>query len=89
MSTERDELAALIYDIDADDWRHHSPNETADAILAAGYRKLEPEFLDTLSNDGTHEFTVSADCDGSNTMLWRRTPKLVAEVPAGPWEVTA
>lgn len=35
----RDELAALIWDEDACDWRR-GPNEAADAILAAGYRKI-------------------------------------------------
>jgi len=35
----RDELAELLYDVSADDWRHHSANETADAILAAGWVK--------------------------------------------------
>ena len=39
MSTERDELAEIVYDA----WRHEEPRDTAeiaaDAILAAGYRK--------------------------------------------------
>lgn len=36
----RDELAELLYDVSADEWRHHSPNEAADAIIAAGYVKV-------------------------------------------------
>ena len=36
----RDDLAELLYDISADEWRHHSPNEAADAIIAAGYVKV-------------------------------------------------
>lgn len=42
MTSERDELAEVIWDEAACDWRQDGPNETADAILAAGYRK-KPE----------------------------------------------
>jgi hypothetical protein len=42
------------------------------------------EFQDSLVNDGTYEYTISSDCDGSNVIHYRRTPKRV--ITAGPWE---
>lgn len=40
MSSERDELAEVIWDEEACDWRQSGPNEVADAIITAGYIKL-------------------------------------------------
>jgi len=37
---DRDELAEIIWDEDACDWRQSGPNEVAAAILTAGYRKI-------------------------------------------------
>lgn len=65
-----------------DHYRH-----MADAALTAGYRKLEPIFAPTLTNDGAHEYTVSSDCDGSSVQHWRRKPKLAAVEDAQPWEL--
>lgn len=82
----RDELAAVIE-------RAYNLNEgmatfelLAHAILAAGYRKTEPKWADTLTNDGTHEYTISSDCDGSNVQHWRRVPGRVGIEDASPWE---
>lgn len=44
------------------------------------------EFVDGLPHDGTFEYTVSGDCDGSNVTHWRRLPRIVFE--AGVWERT-
>ncbi|KQQ98008.1 hypothetical protein ASF74_14840 [Arthrobacter sp. Leaf145] len=55
------------------------------AIKSAGWVKPEPVFEETLTNDGTHELTISSDCDGSNVVYWKRTPRLVAETPPSPW----
>lgn len=91
MSIERDELAEIIQDVGeyipgshADDYV--SPNKAADAILAAGYRKTEPLWADTLTNDGKYEYTVSSDCDGSNVQYWRRVPGKTYIEAAAPWE---
>ena len=45
-----------------------------------------PVFQDTLHNDGDFEYSVTADCDGSNAVYIRRSPK--REVPVGEWERT-
>jgi len=42
------------------------------------------EWSDSLENDGTYEYTISSDCDGSNAKRWRRLPE--ATVPASKWE---
>ncbi|WP_024817072.1 hypothetical protein [Arthrobacter sp. 31Y] len=57
----------------------------AKQLRAAGYLRAAPVFEETLTNDGTHELTISSDCDGSNVVYWKRTPKMVAEIPASPW----
>ena len=99
MSNERDELAALLK---AERWKfarldpkdvysggmfEQTNEEVADAILAAGYVKAEPAWAETLINDGTYEYTVSSDCDGSNVNHWRRIPGLTYEGQASPWTV--
>lgn len=83
---DREELAELIWDDEACDWRQDGPNETADAILAAGYRKLRPKWAETLTNDGAFEYTISSDCDGSNVKHWRRIPGMTSEAQPAPWE---
>jgi hypothetical protein len=60
-------------------------SDIIEAIKSAGWVKPEPVFEETLTNDGTHELTISSDCDGSNVIYWKRTPRMVADVPAGPW----
>lgn len=85
MSTECDELAELLYDVDADDWRHHSANETADAILAAGYRKPRTvttvEELDALPVGAVVVDAYAAKCvlvDADRDHLsWRRVTTAV------------
>jgi len=84
--SERDELAEVIE-------QAYNLNEgmvtfdlLAHAILAAGYRKAEPSWADTLTNDGAYEYTISSDCDGSNVNHWRRVPGLTYEGHASPWE---
>ena len=99
--TERDELAGLLFTTDnsrsVNPWSEweHCKNEPrlveyvyamADAILAAGYRKTEPAWADTLTNDGTYEYTVSSDCDGSNVQYWRRIPGKSYTEAASPWQ---
>lgn len=54
-------------------------------LRAAGYQRTTPVFEETLTNDGTHELTISSDCDGSNVVYWKRTPRMVAETPPSPW----
>lgn len=83
---ERDELAAVIeraYDLNPG---MASFELLAHAALAAGYRKTEPKWAETLTNDGTYEYTASSDCDGSNVKHWRRTPGKVWIEDASPWE---
>ena len=53
------------------------------AALAAVPADGETEWAESLVNDGTHEFTVSSDCDGSNEKRWMRIPRRV--IKAGPW----
>jgi hypothetical protein len=60
-------------------------SEIIAAIKSAGWVKPEPVFEETLTNDGTHELTISSDCDGSNVVYWKRTPRMIAETPASPW----
>lgn len=48
---------------------------------------LRKVFEPSLLNDGNHEFTLSADCDGSNVRYYRRVPYMVAE-PSEWIEVT-
>lgn len=60
-------------------------SEIIAAIKSAGWVKPEPVFEETLTNDGTHELTISSDCDGSNVVYWKRTPRMVAETPPSPW----
>jgi hypothetical protein len=60
--------------------------KAVERILAAGYRKTEPKWAETLVNDGTYEYTVSSDCDGSSVVHWRRKPAVVAIEDAAPWE---
>lgn len=55
-------------------------------LARAGYRKLEPKWAETLTNDGTYEYTISSDCDGSNVQHWRRTPGTACIEEASPWE---
>lgn len=93
----RDELAELIANTEYPDleppWKareDRSPvkyfsRKQADAILAAGYVKAEPAWAETLVNDGTYEYTVSSDCDGSNVTHWRRTPETAYKGEASPW----
>lgn len=80
---ERDELAQYI--ADNDEITHA---ELADAILAAGYRKLEPVWAEGLINDGEYEYTISSDCDGSNVKHWKRRPEMVSTLEASSWEPT-
>ncbi len=48
----------------------------------------QPEWLETIPNDGTYEYTMSADCDGGDVRYFRRTPRYVT--PAGEFtEITA
>jgi hypothetical protein len=61
-------------------------HELAKAPSLAGYVKAEPSWAETLINDGTYEYTVSSDCDGSNVQRWRRTPGLTYEGAASPWQ---
>jgi len=58
----------------------------ATGLLAAGYVKAEPAWAETLTNDGTYEFTISSDCDGSNVQHWRRVPGLTYEGQASTWQ---
>lgn len=44
----------------------------------------QPQWADTLVNDGEYEYTSSGDCDGSNVKYWRRRPRFVIEYTA--WE---
>jgi hypothetical protein len=88
----RDELAEIIQDCGeyipgshADDYVN--PDKAAAAILAAGYRKLEPAWLGSLEHDDTHEFVSTSHCDGEHIARWRRTPELSLTVKAGPWEI--
>ena len=91
MSTERDELVQIIRENRirwATDTEHReSQAAQAAAILAAGYVKAEPAWAETLINDGTYEYTVSSDCDGSNVNHWRRIPGLTYEGQASPWAI--
>jgi len=87
----RDELASLVQRYASQtpaDWLYDDEaKHIADAILAAGYRKLEPAWLESLEHDATHEFTETSHCDGEHIARWRRTPKLTLTVEAGPWEI--
>ena len=58
----------------------------ANGLIAAGYVKAEPSWAETLVNDGTYEYTISSDCDGSNVQHWRRTPGLAYQGAAAPWQ---
>lgn len=99
--TERDELAKLAFIADNHaagdphaEWEflQKHPKYTqyvydiADAILLAGYRKAEPRWAETLTNDGFYEYTVSSDCDGANVQHWRRRPGKTYIEDASPWE---
>jgi len=99
VSNERDELAKLLavtrYPHIGDAWDERDDRspakyfsyKEADAVLAAGYVKAEPAWAETLINDGTYEYTVSSDCDGSNVNHWRRIPGLAYEGQASPWAI--
>lgn len=97
--SERDELAKLLFTTDngrmkdpEGEWLAAEPRhrayvyDMADALLAAGYRKTEPRWADTLTNDGTYEYVVSSDCDGSHVQHWRRMPGKTYIEDASPWE---
>lgn len=99
--TERDELAKLAFIADNHaagdphaEWEFLQKHpkytayvyEIADAILAAGYRKTEVRWAETLTNDGTYEYTISSDCDGSSVQHWRRLPGKTYIEDASPWE---
>jgi hypothetical protein len=84
----RDELAEVIeagYAGSDSHCPYDHATEIAEAILAAGYVKAEPAWAETLTNDGTYEYTISSDCDGSNVQHWRRVPGLIYEGQASPW----
>jgi hypothetical protein len=66
--------------------RFEQGTRAAEAILAAGYRKAEPLWVDSLTNDGRYEYTVSSDCDGSNVQYWKRVPGKTYIEAASPWE---
>jgi lysine/ornithine N-monooxygenase len=89
----RDELAGVIeaqpalLSTGSDQQDRARSIEIADAILAAGYRKLEPAWLGSLEHDDTHEFVNSSHCDGEHIARWRRTPEMELVVKAGPWEI--
>lgn len=83
---KRDKLAKVIeaaYDLNPG---MASFELLAHAVLAAGYRKTEPKWAETLINDGTYEYTASSDCDGSNVTYWRRTPGKFCIEDASAWE---
>lgn len=87
--TARHELGKIIWETSHSDEATISAtgaNIVADALLAAGYRKMEPRWADGLVNDGTYEYTISSDCDGSSVQHWRRTPGTVCIEDASPWE---
>jgi hypothetical protein len=48
--------------------------------------RVRPAFEASLINDGEFEYTVSADCDGSNARYMRRRPRFVGEYH--PWELS-
>lgn len=75
--SDRDELFQLILG--------RTTTKAVDRIIAAGYVKAEPAWAETLVNDGTFEYTVSSDCDGSNVKHWRRIPGLAYEGQPSPW----
>jgi len=77
-NSERDELFQLMLG--------RTTTKAVERILEAGYRKAEPLWADTLTNDGTYEFTISSDCDGSNVQYWRRIPGKTYIEAASPWE---
>lgn len=60
--------------------------KAVERIHTAGYRKLEPIWAETLTNDGEYEYTTSSDCDGSNVTYWRRKPKMAVVEDAQAWE---
>lgn len=73
------------------DWdenrEHHDYAYTiADGLIAKGYRKAAPAWVDSLTNDGIFEYTTSSHCDGSHVTHWRRVPGLTYEGNAAPWE---
>ena len=80
----RDELAAVV---NGADWTSRSQT-IADAILAAGYRKLEPVWAEGLENDGEYEYTTTWHCDGTFAAKWKRKPKLQAQEEYQPWQAS-
>lgn len=84
----REELAALL-------GKHYGTSAAgddylwgmADIIMEKGWVKAEPVWLDTLPNDGTYEYTISSDCDGSNANRYRRLPGKTYDEKPGKWEL--
>lgn len=90
----REELATVVAEDQAcgscSAERHHCEEclRTADAILAAGYRKLEPVWAEALDNDGEFEYTTTWHCDGTFAAKWKRKPRLQALEEYQPWQVS-
>lgn len=63
--------------------------QIAKRLRELGYLRAVPVFAETLRNDGTHEFTTTADCDGSNVNHWQRTPEMRAVIRPGVWKAAA
>lgn len=68
--------------------REQHRNEARSALhglaVETDFRAGEPEWSETLHNDGTYEYTATADCDGSNVQYLRRTPDRI--IHGTPWE---
>lgn len=87
MSGARDELAKVAYiakfpghkEAAVADWDYLQTH-----TLHPDKRALVEQY--TLKNDGTYEYTLSSDCDGSNVTHWRRVPGMTHEGHASPWE---
>ena len=74
----RDELAELIWDEDACDWRQFGPNDLCDAILAAGYSK--PRTITTVAElEALPGGSIIRDDLG---FAWQKYNKPISDKPA-------
>lgn len=88
----RDELAELIWDEGACDWRH-GPNEAADAILAAGYSKPRQvsnvEKLDALPADSVVRGSNGQAFEKQALGIWHDGPHDWQSFEGTFWDVDA